>query len=369
MNKVNKIKIAVAIPTYNRVKQLKFALEHLEHQQFDHTIIELFCVISNSCSTDDTFLFLNGLKSSTVNYIIVNNSPNTEMYVCATDNFRNCANAIPDYIDWVWFMGDDDYLTSPLVISQLANLIIDSSNIELSLILTTEDRRSLKTGRVVKESLYNLCKQIGFFDVLGWIASLVVRRAKFKLSILGDVFRGSDKCACPHSIAIFAECSNDNAVLIDSGWCNVQTKTSDDVKDTNVRWSTDGVFEGYYNMIDAFRYLRQKNLLNNDLGASFFRYHTYSIWDYLIATLVHQVLSRNEITALDMEHWNKIMLYTEFLSNPYERKCFLLNFYSIRSLVLQFVKNRPPDETIRNDLEKIKSMLMSASYPRTVLSE
>ena len=41
-----KLKIAIAIPTYNRLEKLKFALSKIEAQEIDDRF-ELYCVISN----------------------------------------------------------------------------------------------------------------------------------------------------------------------------------------------------------------------------------------------------------------------------------------------------------------------------------
>jgi hypothetical protein len=48
-----KLKIAIAIPTFNRLEKLKVALRHIEAQELDDRF-ELFCVISNIASMDGT---------------------------------------------------------------------------------------------------------------------------------------------------------------------------------------------------------------------------------------------------------------------------------------------------------------------------
>ena len=46
------MKIAFAIPTYNRVEKLKVLINSILEQDFDDAAAEVFCCISNSCSTD-----------------------------------------------------------------------------------------------------------------------------------------------------------------------------------------------------------------------------------------------------------------------------------------------------------------------------
>ena len=55
------MKFAIAIPTYNRLSNLKRAIEHIENQVFDSNV-ELYCVISNTASTDGTHDYLMNLK-------------------------------------------------------------------------------------------------------------------------------------------------------------------------------------------------------------------------------------------------------------------------------------------------------------------
>ena len=74
-----KLKIAIAIPTYNRLEKLKFALSKIEAQEIDDRF-ELYCVISNIASTDGTTEFLNQLSHKHINYVTWN-KPEENIYL------------------------------------------------------------------------------------------------------------------------------------------------------------------------------------------------------------------------------------------------------------------------------------------------
>ena len=58
---MEKIRFAIAIPTYNRIDQLKKTINSILSQKIEKNV-ELSVVISNSASDDGTYEFLNRLK-------------------------------------------------------------------------------------------------------------------------------------------------------------------------------------------------------------------------------------------------------------------------------------------------------------------
>ena len=109
------LRIAIAIPTYNRLDKLLVALSHVESQATDGRV-DLCCVISNIGSSDGTTDFLAQLESGRVRYII-HNQPEDNVHL----NWRRCAEAIPIDVDWVWFHGDDDFITIPEAVGGVAS--------------------------------------------------------------------------------------------------------------------------------------------------------------------------------------------------------------------------------------------------------
>ena len=66
---MQKLRIAIAIPTYNRVDKLKFAFSKIEEQIVDRDV-EIICVICNTASTDGTHDYLSTLTSKKVSVVI-----------------------------------------------------------------------------------------------------------------------------------------------------------------------------------------------------------------------------------------------------------------------------------------------------------
>ena len=99
------MKIAIAIPTFNRVEYLKKAVQSaLEQVQDDG--LELYIAISNIASTDGTGRYLDQLNAAHERVIVYNQPQDNRKH----PNGYFLAGIIPDDIDWVWLMGDDDYL-------------------------------------------------------------------------------------------------------------------------------------------------------------------------------------------------------------------------------------------------------------------
>ena len=63
------MKFAVVIPTYNRVDHLERAVEAILQQTINPDI-DLYCIISNTASTDATHEYLTNLKSNKIKFII-----------------------------------------------------------------------------------------------------------------------------------------------------------------------------------------------------------------------------------------------------------------------------------------------------------
>ena len=99
------MKIAIAIPTFNRAGYLKKAVQSIFDQEHDGNI-EVYVVISNIASTDETSSYLDELNKAHENVIVYNQPEDNLKY----SNLYFLGGAIPEEMDWVWLMGDDDYL-------------------------------------------------------------------------------------------------------------------------------------------------------------------------------------------------------------------------------------------------------------------
>lgn len=111
--------LTIAIPTYNRAKYLVRALSCIEKQT---GIEKIEILISDNHSTDETFETLTQFKKRIPNFNYVINEKNMGMSFNISQAFDK-ANG-----DYVWIMGDDDYLYDN-AIEKVLSIIQNKSNI------------------------------------------------------------------------------------------------------------------------------------------------------------------------------------------------------------------------------------------------
>ena len=110
-----KIKLAIAVPTYNRLDKLKVLLSSIDNQLLCRNL-ELSLFISNIASNDGTSEFLEKETEKRSNLIIYNKPEDQTL----KPNIFYLNKIISSDIEWVWFMGDDDKL------SEKESLLTDS---------------------------------------------------------------------------------------------------------------------------------------------------------------------------------------------------------------------------------------------------
>jgi glycosyltransferase involved in cell wall biosynthesis len=367
-----KLKIAIAIPTYNRLEKLKFALSKIEAQEIDDRF-ELYCVISNIASTDGTTEFLNQLSHKNINYVTWN-KPDKNIFI----NWGRCSEAIPEDIDWVWFHGDDDFLTNDQVVKGLVNIINQETCQETSLIHISQARRSRKTGRIIKDNLFDLCNQLGYHEILGWMSSLVVRNRQFKLSISSitkpvlnftsnDDFLKYRVSAYPHSASLLNHCANDKALFVDEPW--VEPQEEQQSEESIARWAESFHGDRYFFVIDDLLAMYDEGLLKKKCRLNFFRYLNYSFWDRYATFLIQQLVHNGFLSELNKEHLNSLHKLSELLENPRENKMFLQWYTLLCMQITQYEKALQEATNLKNQLVAQFDLTNSHTYTLQVLDE
>ena len=112
--------LVVAIPTYNRLQYLRWAINSFCNQLIPDGV-RLTLLISNTASTDGTFNFLRKQQTAQSNLVICNQS-----LEWVGGNYGGILEALPDDADWIWFMGDDDEFSSDKSISKVCNLLLQN---------------------------------------------------------------------------------------------------------------------------------------------------------------------------------------------------------------------------------------------------
>jgi len=368
---MKKIKLAVVIPTFNRVEKLKVAIQSIEAQIIDSSI-ELHCVISNTASTDETGVFLDTLKSNEkITYHILNKLEKNIWL-----NGLRCIELIPSNIDWVWFHGDDDYLAMNDSIQIVANQIIDPLNINVTLIHACQARRSRESGNVHCGNLLELCNAIGYHEMLGWMSSLVVKRERFVPGLLKYYIKCEEintpkdylklgLSAFMHSSALLEACINDQAVFIDLPLIEPQDKEQDSL--SIQRWTEAETAQRYYMVIDDLLNLNEKGIINNNLTPTFFRYLNYSLWDRLLDAIIASVITKGFITEINRENLLRIKKISTLIGNPYDKKIFTQHYHSIEEALENYELSVKVINIKTKQLEGHLDLVRTASYPFKVL--
>lgn len=361
------MKILFAIPTYNRVERLKVLVGSILAQEFNRAEVELYCAISNSCSTDDTSDYINSLQSDKVKLLIHNQVEHENgrvKYVNGKDNFLHLANLIPRDVNWVWFMGDDDYLIDKNAISILSAVIRDQDDLELKLVHACQARRSCRTGQIIKGTLFDLCNGMGFHEVLGWMSSLIVDRDLFVSAMTGDSFRRSES-AYAHSAALLEVCHQYNALFIDAAWVEPQDERQ--TQESIERWQKDNMGERYFYVVDDLVSLYERKVLTKKCSTIFFRYLTYSFWDRYICYLIGDAANSKQISQRALEHWNRVLKTADMLEDPAQQKIYRICVKSVFSEVEGYMKQLNEVNQKKTKLLELIGNQRLAVYPFTNL--
>lgn len=366
----SKLKIAIAIPTYNRLEKLQYALKRIEAQEIDSRF-ELHCVISNIASSDGTHEYLKTLQSNTIRYHIWN-TPEKNIFV----NWRRCAEAVPKDIDWVWFHGDDDYLTSPQVIKGLVDILEKQSDAKLALIHVCQARRSQKTGKIIRGNLFDLCNQLGYHEILGWMSSIVIRNTKFVPAIMrstkpladgltADELLTHKISAYRHSASFLEECINDEALFLDVPW--VEPQDTEQTQESIARWQESHEGERYFYVVDDILALYEKGLIQKKISPIFFRYLTYSFWDRYAAFLIAGTIQTGTISERNLGHWTRIRQIADLFELERDKKIFVQWYESLSNYITHYAKLH--DEVISQKKNLIDQYQMTNApvYPFEVL--
>jgi len=327
------LKIAVAIPTFNRLSYLKNAVRSIEDQVFDTEQVELYCVIANSASYDGTTEYLESLESGTARYILHNEVSFTKEEGNAKSgqtNWSRVAAAVPSDVEWVWFMGDDDHLICKNAISKLAQAIHQHQSSSLAVVHVAQARRSRRSGLVLSGKLIDLCNSLGFHEMLGWMSGLIIRGDIFKCFIdVGSMHYAES--AYSHSAALLELASSDDALFLDVDW--VDTQDDQQTTESIQRWAEANVGERYFYVVDGVLSQFERGILTKKLKPVFYRYHTYSLWDRYACYLIERVLKSGTMTEAESQHWTRVSRIAATIDDPVFVKMFLAWH---RAVTLQF---------------------------------
>lgn len=334
--KKTKSSLAIVIPTYNRIEKLKIAVQSVLALKYDKSEFDLHLVIHNSCSTDDTESYLNSLTHPSVKVTTVNatklDADGNLVYVDAKYNMQGAVNAVPESVDWVWLLGDDDFIQDLDVISVLLQL--QNKYEDLALVHFCQSRRSKRTNSAIKGTLIGLCNKMGFHEILGWISSIVVKREHIHKAFNSNLYENTQS-AYWHSSTLLEVCAQNTSMFIDRP--TVEPQDESQTQDSVQRWMKDNWVERYFYIIDDLKVLMDEKKIPDQLPPVFFRYLTYSLWDRYAAYLLADVLNTGGISEKNKGHWSRIEGIYKMIGDPVFKKQFGLWLSNLFGRVQEYV--------------------------------
>ena len=368
-----KIQLAVVIPTFNRSENLRECIRHFDKQIVpDH--VELSLVISNTASTDDTPQMLDQLLESRRDLHVTNTMLDWE-----DGNYGGMLNALPEKIDWIWLMGDDDQFVSPNSVSKISRLISkNATNDNFAFIHACDSKRSKNTGKVYCDTTFNMCKKFGYLEMLGWFTSLVVRKSEFvqavadcekaRQSYQNHTLANKPYSAFFHSGYFFQYLHEKDAAFLDEPL--VCEQIASDKNKTADRWRDANTGERYLFIADDFQRLKDENINLANLPSQFFKYHKYHLWDRLMSFQIDATLELaelNEKVAIQsyltrfLQNWSRVEFIATLLLRTETQKWLIITSRLIKANCLALL-HKPHDKNIVKLLKETRELLTLNCY-------
>jgi glycosyltransferase involved in cell wall biosynthesis len=369
------VHIAIAIPTFNRLSYLKRNINSIFNQSLNPKIT-LSIVIANSASSDGTADFLESLAQRHSDVYCYNQKADTE-----NQNLKFLSETVPKDVDWVWLLGDDDYLASEHSVAKVAEVIAQHPESKLSFIHACQARRSKNTGSVISMPTEQLCQELGYHEMLGWYSSLVVQRDIFCKSMLDAHNKINSKegssneidarySAYVHSRFLYQYLHGKIGAFVDLPLVEPQDKGQ--TKSTQLRWNKYQMGERFLFVVDDFMALVKQGLLPEKNSLSFFRLVTYSWWDRYFVRLFGEIgdqsipyaqkSSKQNIDRLQ-NHWKRIQTLASMLDDPELTKA--LNIRATHGIELTdlYFRTQGQNKFVLESIARHFEMSKAPTYP------
>jgi glycosyltransferase involved in cell wall biosynthesis len=261
--------ITFAIPTWNRAKQLEVCIRSIAEQGGR-------IVVSDNASTDETPEVLDRM---TEEFGLIH--VRRELHVDFQDNFKDAFN-LPE-TEWTWTFGDDDILmpgAMALITEVLKTAKLDFIHVAEK--IRSEDSKSI----VTRPNLFELCSDLGWLDMTGFITCNIVRTEKLKQAVNLPSWEFYSKNAFPQSCGLLEALHDSPAMFIDMPL--VDNQANQTTPDTVIRWSSNQTATRYFYVDEALHDMVRRGILKPPIDNVFFRYHSYFLWDRLITCMISQ---------------------------------------------------------------------------------
>ncbi|MFZ1614935.1 MAG: glycosyltransferase [Holophaga sp.] len=301
------MKLLVVIPTWNRADCLDKAIQAISEarSQTQKCTVELF--ISDNCSSDHT---------SDVTSKWQQRAPwiHVRRWETHTSHWGEILERALLHsgleFDYLWLQGDDDLLFEASAYQQLAEALEASAEDPPAVVHCCPIRRALPgEGGVFAGTTEDLCNTFGWYDLLGWISSLVVARDTVVRMMASPQWQLKPPSTFVHSEALLEAAYGRTMLILTTGFIDPQDEEA--TPDTIDRWLKEDVLEGFWNIIPGIANLKRRGVLTEPLTLGFFRHLTYSLWDRFAIQLM-SLASKPDTPAEELVR--KMDLMAEFAS-------------------------------------------------------
>ena len=341
--------LTFVIPTHNRPQELRIAIQSIVSQIAQNTT-------DTKCSI---ILCDNGSEKETADVIAeFDETVSTIRYDDNTDYsvaFHRMMRAETE--GWVWTFGDDDKLMPgalKFVLEQLNN-----SDDDLQFIHVAEVSRWSKANGLYKGTLLDLCRNIGWLEMTGFITGNICRANRLYKASQTPRWKEYAKSAFVHSCALLEELRDDQAVFFDIP-C-VSTQASQQTDDCIQRWIAQHIPERYLYASNAIERMFDDGILTEKLPAKFFRYQSFHLWDRFISHFGGDYLNHSQMWIEDA--WSNVSRYAKFLDDDEMAQGIVRDVEAARGLItLHFYMQKNLDG-LRSEIESIALRHGESIYP------
>ena len=271
--------ITFSCPTWNRAAQLDRCMR---------SIAEQIKVVGNGCSilicdhgsTDSTAEVITQLCADYpfIRRDYLENPPEHSYQ----QNFQFAFGHPSIDTEWTWCFGDDDLLL-PNALQWMLNLLQDT---KAEFIHVAEIFRAGPKLSGHKGTLLQLCNKFGWLDMTSFITCNVVRTKRLRSAVNLPSWNLYGHCSFAHSCALLEELHADNALFIDLALVDAQEQTWNGDKDA--RWVKEKIAKRYFYVNEGLQDMAARGVLPKTLPLTFFRYHSYYLWDRFISNQISQ---------------------------------------------------------------------------------
>ena len=309
-----------AIPTWKRPSQLRTSVCSIVEQGADVVISHHLCDLETRAVVSD----------------LLRDYPSKVRAVACelgtapdySDSFKQLFSLPQAEYTWTW--GDDDVLV-PNAISVIMPLLERG---EFDFIHVSEAVRSANTGALLKGKLIDLCNNIGWIDMTGFISCNIIRTTKLNEACTLKAWPIYAKNAFVHCCALLEVLYDCDSAFYDMAL--VDSRLIHDEAATGARWTEGNVGLRYHYVDEALLDMKARGVIKQALPPKFFRYHSYHLWDRFLTHIVTDYTQSQDFVLTDyLDDLLTRCIHLASLMDPLNRKRYTEEIAEIRQSIIE----------------------------------